>query len=193
MDIKVTIEGVTPLLMRRFTEEDQQSASSGTRGSLVGDRGLPREQAEKALYRDEEGRIGIPGPNVYRAIVDAGKFHKIGRSKVTTQKSSLIPACVRLPELFLPITPDAWEVDTRPVQVPPGSGNRVLRHRPRFDRWALSFTLELDEDMMSPKLLRAIVDDAGKRIGLGDFRLDRKGPFGRFVVTRWEEESRDDH
>jgi len=30
------------------------------------------------------------------------------------------------------------------------------------------------------------VDAAGKRIGLGDFRPDCKGPFGRFVVTKWK-------
>jgi hypothetical protein len=40
--------------------------------------------------------------------------------------------------------------------------------------------------MMDPKLFREIVDAAGKRIGLGDFRPATKGPFGKFVVTSWE-------
>lgn len=39
--------------------------------------------------------------------------------------------------------------------------------------------------MFGPILVRSIVDDAGKKIGLGDFRPARKGPFGRFVVKEW--------
>jgi hypothetical protein len=41
--------------------------------------------------------------------------------------------------------------------------------------------------MIAPKLVREIVDAAGKRIGLGDFRPSCKGPFGKFVVTQWKE------
>jgi hypothetical protein len=40
---------------------------------------------------------------------------------------------------------------------------------------------------MSKELFRDIVDSAGRRIGLGDFRPDRKGPFGKFVVVSWKE------
>ena len=42
---------------------------------------------------------------------------------------------------------------------------------------------------LSPKLLRQIIDDSGKRIGLGDFRPSTKGPYGRFVVTSWVEQA----
>jgi hypothetical protein len=31
-----------------------------------------------------------------------------------------------------------------------------------------------------------VIDAAGKRVGLGDFRPACKGPFGRFVVTNWQ-------
>lgn len=39
--------------------------------------------------------------------------------------------------------------------------------------------------MITAGLFREIVDAAGKRIGLGDFRPACKGPFGKFVVTSW--------
>jgi hypothetical protein len=42
--------------------------------------------------------------------------------------------------------------------------------------------------MLGVKLFREVVDAAGKRIGLGDFRPDCKGPYGRFSVTRWQEQ-----
>ncbi len=63
----------------------------------------------------------------------------------------------------------------------------MMCHRPRLDQWSFSFTLDIDTTVFDPKLIRSVVDDAGKKIGLGDFRPQRKGPFGRFVVVEWKE------
>ena len=184
-EIHVEVAGVTPLLLQRFTDEAQMSATSGARSSIANDSDAPTEQAEQALYLDDEGISGIPQPNLYRSIIDAGKYFKIGKSKVTTLKSSIIPAAVGMRPLFLPIRSEGgWKVDTRPVRIP-STGGRILRHRPCYDDWGLSFTLEFDEQMIGPKLLREIVDAAGTRVGLGDSRPDCKGPFDKFKVTAW--------
>ena len=188
LNLKIRIEGVTPLLLNRFHDEAQMKATSGAGTVAVGDRGTPKEQAEKKLYRDENGTLVVPQPNLFRCILDAGKFFKAGKSKVTTIKSSLIPACLSIDQLVIPIHhKEPWCVDTRPVRIP-STGGRILCHRPIFHDWALEFDAELDTDIISPKVMRDIVDAAGKRIGLGDFRPDCKGPFGKFVVTRWAEE-----
>lgn len=191
--INVTIEGTTPLLMNKFTDAAALAVSGNTSTVLTGNKGTPREQAERKLYVDEHGVLHIPGPNIFRSIIDAGTFHKAGKTKITTQKSSLVPAAVALLELTCPLRgPDGepkWEVDSRSVVIP-STGGRVMAHRPRLDRWSLSFTLEIDTGMFAVPLVRQLVDDAGKRIGLGDFRPSRKGPFGRFVVVGWKEAGR---
>jgi hypothetical protein len=185
--ISITIEGTTPLLCNRFTDAAQMSATNGNRSSLVGDKGTPHEQAEARLYIGHDGRPMIPQPNLFRCLIDAGKFFKHGKSKITTQKTSLIPACVELQGLELPIVhKEPWAVDTRAVRIP-STGGRILCHRPCFQDWQLSFATLIDTDMLSVKLFREILDAAGKRIGLGDFRPDTKGPFGKFVVIRWNE------
>ncbi len=43
--------------------------------------------------------------------------------------------------------------------------------------------------MFDPKFIRQLVDDGGQRVGLGDFRPDRKGPFGKFKVVYWHVEA----
>jgi hypothetical protein len=185
--VQISIEGTTPLLCNKFTDAAQMAATNGNRLAIVGDKGSPREQAEARLYIGHDGKPMIPQPNLFRCIIDAGKFFKHGKSKITTQKSSLIPACVEIDGLELPIEHrDPWMVDTRAVRIP-STGGRILCHRPCFHDWKLSFTLHVDSEMLSVKLLRELIDAAGKRIGLGDFRPDCKGPFGKFVVTRWEE------
>jgi hypothetical protein len=184
IDIKVTLGGISPLICNRFTEAAQKAVSSSSSSSFQGSKGTPREQAEPKLYTDSKGRPVLPSVNLMASLVEAGRFIKSGRSKLSTTKSSLVPAGLAIPEIELLITPKKWEVDSRPVVVP-ATGGRIMCHRPRFDVWRVSLTLEVDETLFSERLIRELVDIAGKRIGVGDFRPSRRGPFGRFEVLKW--------
>lgn len=185
-ELTVAIQGKTPLLMNRFTDAAQMAATSRSRASFQVETDPPREVATGKLYTLEDGTIGIPQPNLFRCVIDAGKFFQIKRSKVTTQKSSLIPACVDIDPIFMPLRfQHDWKVDSRPVRNP-STGGRIIAHRPCFDDWGLDFDVLLDDSMISETLFREIIDAAGSKIGLGDFRPDNKGPFGKFVVTSWE-------
>ena len=188
MDILITLQGTTPLICNKFTDASAIDASSGSSSSSrARDRGTPQEIAESKLYLGLAGKPMIPQPNLLRCLVDGGRFHKIGKVQVTTAKSSLLYACLNIDDAEIPLVhKQPWRVDTRAVVIP-ATGGRILAHRPMFDDWQLKFTLELDESIAGVKLLRQIVDDAGKRVGLGDFRPARKGPYGRFTVTQWQE------
>lgn len=187
MLIKATVEGISPLLQNRFTEAAQEKVANGSGAALRGSMPLPREQAEAKLYRTADGLVVLPSANLLRAIVDAGVFVKVGKSKLSTSRSSLIPAGVAICEPELPIAPGRWEVDTRAV-VNPATGGRMVCHRPRFDAWRVTFTLDADESLFAERLVRELVDLAGQRIGVGDFRPARKGPFGRFKVVMWKQQ-----
>lgn len=188
MEVRVKIDGVTPLICNKFTDEAALKASNGSCGSsAAGDRGTPLEIAESKIYVGLNGKPMIPQPNLLRCLVDGGRFHKNGRSQITTKESSMLYACLDIQGAEIPLVhKQPWKVDSRPVVIPSTKG-RILAHRPMFDDWTLEFTIDLDETMVRPKLLRQIVDDAGKRIGLGDFRPARKGPYGKFCVVKWQE------
>ena len=118
---------------------------------------------------------------------------KVGKMKVTTDKASLVPAALSLPgpaELPL-LDPEskaqlkAFSVDSRRV-VDPVAGP-MKRHRARVETWALEFELEIDTDVLPLDVVKKIVRETGKKAGLGDFRPDRKGPFGRFTIQLWKE------
>jgi hypothetical protein len=190
MLISATIEGTYPLICNKFSDAAAQGSTDGNRSaSSSPDRGTPLEIAESKLYIGSDGKPMIPSPNLLRCIVDGGSFFKIGKKQVTTQRNSLIYACLELNPLEIPIVHrERWRVDTRPVRIP-ATGGRILAHRPMFDDWRLSFELELDVSIINPKLLREIVDAAAKRVGLGDFRPATKGPFGKFSVIMWTEQS----
>jgi hypothetical protein len=188
MKLKIRIEGITPLICNKFTDAAAEAASSGTRGSgAAQDRGTPLEIAQAKLYLGLDGKPMIPQPNLMRCIVEGGRFHKAGKTQLTTSKSSHMYACLDISgaEIKL-IYKQPWKVDTRAVRIP-STGGRILAHRPMFDDWALEFECDLDTSIVGAKVFRSLVDDAGKRIGLGDFRPATKGPYGKFVVTKWEE------
>jgi hypothetical protein len=191
MKIQVTIQGQAPLLMNRFTEANEVSVSGGTTVSFRGDKGTPREQATPKRYANQAGELFIPGTNIFACIIAAGTFHKAGKSKLTTLKTSLIPAGMLVDDLVCPLHDAAgmplteWEVDSRSVVIP-STGGRIMAHRPRIDAWFCTFNVDVDTTMFTPNLIRSVIDDAGKKIGLGDYRPARKGPFGRFVVSKWE-------
>lgn len=180
---RARIVGVTPLLVNRLCEEDLE----GDRGVRQGERLSAHEDAEKRLHF-RAGIPVIPQPNILACMTEAGRYFKAaGNQKVSTIKSSLIPAAVMIEELEMPIiTEKGWSVDTRPVRIP-ATGGRVIRHRPCFYDWGLEFTLEIDPEILSVGMVRDVLDAAGKRIGLCDFRPACKGPFGKFRVDLWEE------
>jgi hypothetical protein len=185
MQIQCTIKGLSPLLMNRFTEEAEIAVSSGTRISIKAKDASPREQAAAKAYKDGDGNLYLPGTNIFACIVQAGIFHKVGKSKLTTQKTSLIPAGIQIMDLVCPLSSCAWEVDSRSVVIP-STGGRIMAHRPRVDEWECCFSLDVDNEMFSEKSVRLLIEDAGKKIGLGDFRPARKGPFGRFSIIGWK-------
>ena|ERR1700741_677026 len=189
MFISIHITGVTPLICNRFTDEAAIASTNGDRGSSAGiDRGTPLEIAASKLYIGLNGKPMIPSPNLLRSIVDGGAYTKIGKKQVTTQKSSLLYACLSIEAAEIEIIhKQPWRVDTRPIVIP-STGGRILCHRPMFDDWRLEFEVDLDTTIINAKLMRQIVDDAGKRVGLGDFRPIRKGPFGKYVVAKWVEQ-----
>jgi hypothetical protein len=141
------------------------------------------EQAEIAAYRDPETKnLYVPGTNLQRSLVAAAGYSK-GKGRATLQKQTA--ACVFIHPERISLGVKKYEIDSRPVVVPATRG-RVIRHRPRLDEWELRFTIEYDESLLTEKQMRQIVDDAGSRVGLLDFRPAKKGPFGRFVVISWK-------
>lgn len=185
MLIHCKLQGLTPLLLNRFTEAAQEKVSAGSTAAIQGAKPAPRAQAEGKLYLGADGKPVLPGPNLMRAFVDAGVFIKTGKSKLSTQRTSLVPAGLSIVEIELPLSPGRWETDSRAVVIP-STGGRIMCHRPRFDEWRVSLTLDIDGTMFSADVVRELVDLAGSRIGVGDFRPARRGPFGRFRVDSWK-------
>lgn len=178
--VTITIAGTSPLLLNRYRGNNDKDGANDT----------PEQICTKKLYFSEtdDSTLIIPGTNLFRCIIEAGKFHKMGKCKVTTQRGSLIPAFIEMDSFEVPLmSNEGWYPYENAIRNPT-TGGRQMINRPRFNDWTLTFTLKVDEKNFPLSMVREIVDDAGCRVGLGDYRPDCKGPFGKFVITNWEVE-----
>lgn len=58
--------------------------------------------------------------------------------------------------------------------------HRVPKTRAKFDEWSCVCTLECDDELVDQDQLETWLDIAGRRIGLGDWRPEKSGSYGRF-------------
>jgi len=172
--VEVTIKGISPLLMNKFPLVPVEGLDKKT----------PEEQCEIRAHRDltNSGGLYVPGVAVHRALIGAATYSK-GKGRASLQKP--VAACVMVSPERIPLGVNEYVIDSRAV-VMPATGGRVVRHRPRIDEWKISFTVEYDDLLLKETELRRVVDDMGARVGLLDFRPERKGPFGRSMVTDWK-------
>jgi hypothetical protein len=182
----ITIRGTTPLLMQRFSEEAAMQPS--TRRVMVS-RGTPREQAEKVCYRDAQNRFYMPSTTICRAIGEMGGNHKLTGSRKSARYA--VPAAILVPDEVIIINngdgkpAKDYDVDSRPVTIPATKG-RVMRHRPRFDEWSMNFCLRVNDAILPPDFIKQLLDEAGLSNGIGEYRPQKRGPYGCFIVTKWE-------
>lgn len=184
--IEVEIRGTSPLLIHRFSEDSEQAKSS--RRTMVQTRD-PRAEATKAAYIAPDGTFFFSAFSIPGCMGNAGANHKMRGSRKSMR--FVVPSAVRVTsEAIIILNGNGpakdFEVDARPVTIPATKG-RIMRYRPRFDCWGAKFTLTLDDNQLSIEDAHLLLNEAGIGIGIGDFRPEKRGPFGCFRVTKFEE------
>lgn len=188
--VRVVCEGISPLLQNRM---DPSVLLESKKAFKPTKQGTPRDRAAARVHVDHDGNPVIPANMILSCLIGAGVFIKLDKKRqISTAKSTLLTAFMTVDNIEpLPIVapdtkkPAPWEVDTQ-VGRNPNGGEAVLLERPRFDAWSFAIDISIDTSGIEQATIRQLFDFAGTRIGLGDFRPARKGPYGRFVVKCWD-------
>ncbi len=177
---------MTPLLIHRFAEQAEQAKATRKQMVKTAD---PRAEATANAYIAPDGTYYFNAFSIAGAMGNAGSNHKMRGSRKSLR--FVVPSAVRVPTDAITILngdgpAKSFEVDSRPVTIPATKG-RVMRHRPRFDNWGARFELLVNDDLLEVETAHQLLTEAGVGIGIGDFRPEKRGPFGTFRVTLWEE------
>lgn len=187
ISITATIEGLKPgLLMCRWAEEAEDEKASRP---INRDYGTSREQAEKLAYRSPSGQLYMPTTAFSTLLRTAGKRHKQPTSRQSM--TYIVPAAVIITDEIAPLHDENsepitdYEVDARPVVIPATKG-RITRYRPKIEKWQLTFSMEIDTEVLPVAVIHQLLEEGGRRTGIGAFRPEKGGPFGRFAVVNWQ-------
>lgn len=182
--IKLGCTGTSDLLMDPKTPEILEAIRTGIRKpdtvKITGE--SKKETAEKKLI-ETNGHLGIPAIYFTMSLINAGKNKKYKKEmNLTTSDGSFVTSLMSIEENFLVLVGDGkWIVDERPVPTRPGCSQ--VNIRPRFPKWGFEATLAVNDEMLSEKIAKKLVEEAGVFIGVG---AARKLGFGRFKIAKWE-------
>ena len=192
MQYRITVSGVSPIIHHngaagldtRSPVSRQIATIAAKRGgdrTEVDDNQLRELEAQRALWLDESGAPAIPATAI-RAAIEAGARK---RKQGTQVRGGLM------------VLSTAFDYDTEkygtgveklgrstqytvPVVV---KNSRILRTRAKFDEpWSCTFELDVDDEQIDLSQLLEWLDIAGRQIGLGDWRPEKSGVFGRFTT-----------
>lgn len=143
---------------------------------------VARLEWELGMYFDTTMGPHVPTANLRGVLVEGAKFAKMG---ATVKRATIVEEDKAKLDYEGPRDLEAmWKAgsfrDVRSVVV--GTA-RVMRCRPIFRKWSLSFSLLFDPESIERAALVTAAEAGGRLIGLGDFRPANGGPFGRFTVT----------
>lgn len=181
--VVVVCRGISPLLINRFQESAELPKEIKRSGKK--DYGTPRQQAEGTAYRDDDTlKIWIPTLWFKGSMAVVSSDYKIPGSRKSVKSifgGVVLPVnekCYFKGDLHLKDV----EIDSRPVVI---QRSRTMRHRSRLENWSVEFELEIDDSLLGDESVHQILTEAGRRVGVGDFRPQKGGPFGRFIVESW--------
>lgn len=151
-----------------------------------------RTWIEKGHYTDK-GQMFIPPMSLKFCLAAAAKERGLqipGRGKKTYSSAFsngiMILEPVLLKHFKKDIKPNWIHANADGIR---GSGKRVMRAFPVVDEWEGTATFEVLNDSITKEVFTEHLTEAGRYIGIGQFRPQNGGYFGRFEVVsiKWEE------
>lgn len=176
---RITIAGDEPLIVHRMSEkakkqmlEKQQNKAS--KGREIRD---PHNEYRESLYVLPDGRYGFK----------AHAFKLSSVSACTSLKREIPMTLVRqafhVKGEFIVIE---GEPEMREDVVKIGMGTTMLRYRGEFKKWKTTLTIEYNARAMSLEQIVSLFELAGFGVGVGEWRPERNGMFGRFRIEKVE-------
>lgn len=185
-NLKVTWKGTTPLIMHSCQCVNPLHPISRELKKYTGKRNKTEEDLIKiadlewesgAYWKDGLG-LYIPAENVEATIRNGAKANRKGTD---------IEKYVTVTDLYIPfsygenLTKEQlianYEYrDTRVMNV---QKSKILRTRPRFDQWNITFSLMYNEDKIDLDTIVNAIEYAGNYVGL----CDSRPKYGKFVAV----------
>lgn len=191
--LRTTIRGVCPLILHNGQLADPQNEWSREMASftskkkkLDSDRDeIGRIEFMGSLYVGDDGAPCLPGENFESMLQAEGARNKIKRQ---VQCGVICDGNFKLVYDGPQDAEGLWSKrdDFAFRKAARNQRGRVIRVRPIFRAWSVTFDLEVFQEEINKTQVADLIKAAGRHTGLGDWRPK----FGRFVVESMKEVTR---
>jgi hypothetical protein len=172
---KVTIEGVAPLRMNKFTEESKNTLQGGRKKLSKAEQ---IQEAYERTYKNEKGQYIIPINALKACILDGAKKVPLGRGKAKKDARAVI-----FPLEDMVLTHSEPVISETVVRIPPVKGAMAVKYHIVFKEWSGSTKILITDDRFPEEVLKLSLQEAGMYAGILDGRPD----FGRFILKEFEQ------
>ena len=178
--IKVQIEGTTPIIFNRFRDVQIEGKSKKRTGAIA------ESDIDDKLYFSEDKKVCLPAVYLKNCITEASKqFKIIGKGKSTYSK--IVASTVDIEPFMIELKSGKYEI-FRISAVNPMTRGRMMTERPKFNKWSAEFEIILNDPAVPINVINEILEQAGKYVGIGDWRPEKKGMFGKFMITSFKQQ-----
>lgn len=180
--VDIKIQGTADLLWHRWNCESIEEKSKAAKGSKA----KKSDDIETYVYRDDDGHLCLPGEYLRQAVIHAAKFRQDPRSPRKSAmdlfKASVVSLTPLAPILIKGKPTKQWCAEHKCRVTIQRAG--VTRTRPMTKTgWEAVVTLQvLCPEYVSPQILNEVVSQAGRLVGLADFRPT----YGRFQIISFD-------
>jgi hypothetical protein len=176
----VQITGVSPYSSNAFIRTPKKDKEGH-------DKYEERTWKERANVNNK-GEWFIPPMAFYHSICDASAFRgdKLKGAKTFTKRFISGVLCVDPVPLGVQLDDIQGEWLPVPSDGKRGGGSRVWKCFPIVHEWTGIVAYQVADDMINEDIFRKTITDAGKFVGVGRFRPQNRGYYGRFQVDEIE-------
>ena len=177
--ISFWIKGTSPMIQHAWSEKAKAqlrmtAAERKKQPKVARD---PEQDAANATYTTADGEPGVPLLAFKAAIITAA--HKdYGIEKTTVRKALFVPCSD--PNNVIPMEYESMRVREDIVRV--GMAQTDLRYRPEFTGWRVKVSAQIDSSLLTVQNVIDLTNRAGFSVGIGEWRPEKGGEFGRFEV-----------
>ena len=114
----------------------------------------------------------------FKAALISAAHKDLGIEKTLVKKSLFLPSSYYQKGLIGQL--DASDPVIREDIVRVGQNQTDLRYRPEFDQWRVNIIVQIDSDLLNEQDVINLVNRAGFSIGVGEWRPEKGGEYGRF-------------
>ncbi|MGR3912933.1 MAG: hypothetical protein OD918_00145 [Gammaproteobacteria bacterium] len=193
---QVNIRGTTPLIMHSGSvgldttypaniEKKEITSKRGGNRTEADDARLRELECQTSLWLDEKQTPTIPVGALRRCIENAARKSKEGPAV----REGLMVESVQFDYDKKSLGTTVEEIG-RKAQFTVGvviQRARILRTRAKFDEWSAVVMIDADDELIDREKLERWLDIGARRIGLGDWRPEKSGSYGRFEVVSVKE------